>query len=280
MSPWCTEASRTHARPRLEAIDLLGLPRVPLDHLDAVERFGQARVQRPERLAHALGDRFELPQVLRHGQTVGNDVQRRDQDQRRVIGGGDDQRHDHEVGRADHQVQPGAEQVVDLAHVVRRPGHRVADRLQAVEGHALAQQAEVQLLADVALDALRRELGAEVAPELQHAAADLRAGDHQRQRADQAQVRRGAQHHVEGAPDHHRDDRRQRGVAQRADEQQDQQPPLPPHMGQHPAQRRAAIRSQCLREDELRNGHGVCGVRIPHGRFRKAPRGAATKAVL
>ena len=54
--------------------------------------------------------------------------------------------------------RPGAEHVVERAHVVGRTRHDVADALPAVEGLALAQQADVEFLAAVALDALRQEL--------------------------------------------------------------------------------------------------------------------------
>ena len=37
-----------------------------------------------------------------------------------------------------------AEQEIDLAHIVGGARHRVAHRLQAVEGHAFTQQADVQ----------------------------------------------------------------------------------------------------------------------------------------
>ena len=44
------------------------------------------------------------------------------------------------------------------AHVVGGAGHDVADALAAVEGLALAEQADVELVARIALDALGQEL--------------------------------------------------------------------------------------------------------------------------
>ena len=60
------------------------------------------------------------------------------------------------LAEPDDQVDARVEHQVDLAHVVGGAGHGVADRLQAVEGHALAEQAGVELVADVALEPLAR----------------------------------------------------------------------------------------------------------------------------
>ena len=62
----------------------------------------------------------------------------RHNDQRRVHDGRDKDRHDQERQRSDDEVDAGIEHQVDFAHVVGGACHRIADRLQVVEGHALA----------------------------------------------------------------------------------------------------------------------------------------------
>ncbi len=138
----------------------------------------------------------------------------------------DEERDDQEERCAHHQVYARAEHQVDFAHVVRGARHGVAHRLQVVEGHALAEQGDVELIADVAFDALRHQLRAEVAPELQHAAQDLRAAHDQRQRNEAADNRVGLQHVVEGAAHQHGDGGRQCRIADRAKNQHDQDRPI------------------------------------------------------
>ena len=97
-----------------------------------------------------------------------------------------------------------AEDKVHLAHVVGGTRHGIAHRLQVVKGHALAQQACIELLAHVALDALGGQLEPGVASELQHAAHHLGDGDHcgDLPQFDQVNDRRGDQ--VVGLPDQYR----------------------------------------------------------------------------
>ena len=124
---------------------------------------------------------------------------------------------------ADHQVDARAEHQVDLAHVIRGARHGVAHRLQVVEGHALAEQGDVQLVADIALHALRHQLGAEVAPELQHAAHDLRAAEDERQRDQRAQPPGSAcSMPLKAFPTSTGTSGRQRGIPHRADDHDDQ----------------------------------------------------------
>jgi hypothetical protein len=120
------------------------------------------RVHLPERFAHLLRDRVQGPQVGAQGDEVGDGEQDRGQDERPVILRCEDDRHDEEDERADHQVDTGAEQVVHFANIVGGARHGIAHRLQTVEGHALAEQGQVQFVADVALDLLRHQLRAEV----------------------------------------------------------------------------------------------------------------------
>ena len=92
---------------------------------------------------------------------------------------GEEQRHDQEDERADHQVDARAEHVIDFAHVIGGTCHGIADRLEIVEGHALAEQGNVQLIAHITFDALGHELGTEIAAQLQNPAEDLRSAHQQ-----------------------------------------------------------------------------------------------------
>ena len=108
-----------------------------------------------------------------------------------MVSGDDEERNHHEERGADHQVDARAEHQVDLAHVIGGARHRIAHGLQVVEGHALAQQRDVDLVADVAFEALGHQLRAEVAAELEHAADDLRSAEDQAERDQAAQDRIG-----------------------------------------------------------------------------------------
>ena len=83
-----------------------------------------------------------------------------------MIPGSEDQRHDEEVRRSDYKVEPGVKHEINLADVIRRPGHRVANRLDVMECHALAEQTDIKFIADVALETLSDEFGSEIPPKL------------------------------------------------------------------------------------------------------------------
>ena len=65
--------------------------------------------------------------------------------------------------RIEQDVDARHDHVAELAGVVGGARHDVAHALAVVEGLALAQQADVQLVARVALQALAQELVGEVA---------------------------------------------------------------------------------------------------------------------
>src|SRR5512143_3375217 len=87
--------------------------------------------------------------------------------------------HGHEEERADDQVEARAEHVIDLAHIVGGAGHCVTHRLEVMKGHALAKQGKVELVADIALEALGEQFRPEIAAKLEDAADDLRAADNE-----------------------------------------------------------------------------------------------------
>ena len=83
---------------------------------------------------------------------------------------GEQQGHNQKVERTHHQVNAWAEQKVDFAHIIGSARHGVAYRLDVVKSHALAQQANVNLIAGFAFHCLRQQLNAKVAGKLDHTA--------------------------------------------------------------------------------------------------------------
>ena len=100
---------------------------------------------------------------------------------------------------------------------------------------------------------LADQLRAEVAPELQHAAQDLRPADDQRQREQDAGIRDGLEHGIEGVADQHRHHRRQHGIADRTDKQDDHDQPVARGVRPDPAHRSGAVGGLLflVREGEL-----------------------------
>ncbi len=139
---------------------------------------------------------------------------------------GEEERHDQEDERADHQVDARAEHVIDFAHIIGGARHGIADRLEVVEGHALAEQGNVQFIAHIAFDPLGQEFGSKVAAQLEDAAQDLRPAHQQRQRQQHFRFRRDLEHGIEGITGQHRDVGGEGGIADRADEHDQHQPPV------------------------------------------------------
>ncbi len=225
----------------LEAGDLGRLLGAALDHLHAVQRLGQTGVHRAEGQPHAVGDVGQHAHVVGQGDHVGDDEEQRRGDQLRVVARGQQQGHDHEVGRADDEIDARVQHQVHLTHVVGGAGHCVADRLQVVEGHALAQQAQVEFLPRVALHPFADDRTGEVAPQLQHRARHLTEQDAQGHQRDAIEVRRVGQRGVEGDADEDGHGRRQRRVAQCADKHGHEQPAVPAQMRQNPATGRTDV---------------------------------------
>jgi|GEM_PF-6469859 len=128
--------------------------------------------------------------------------------------------------RADYQVNARVEHQVDFTDIVGGACHCIADRLQVVKGHAFAEQGDVQLIAGFALQLLAEQLRAEVAAQLQHATQNLCTANRQGQWQQDAGIGRGTEHGVESIADQHRHNCRQRGVTERAHEQDDDDAPM------------------------------------------------------
>ena len=176
-----------------ELAPLVVLLRRCLDHLDAGDGLGQPGVHGAELLAHGHADRLEPAVVVadRDGQQHGEDAGH--QQQPGVEPADEQDRHRSGQRRVDDQHQARAEHRVEHAHVVGGAGHDVADALAAVEGLALAQQAGVQLVAGVALDALGQELDRRsCAPAPVRPWPTAAAQDAQRQRQQRGRAQPGA----------------------------------------------------------------------------------------
>ncbi len=229
--------------------------------LHTVQGFGEVRIHFAEGLPDFVGDGRHRSQITPQGIEIADGKQGGREQQRGMIAGHDEERDDDEEGRADDQVNARAEHQVDLAHVVRSTRHGIANRLEVVEGHALAQQGDVELVADVALEALGRQLRAEVAAKLKHAAHDLGAAQDESQRNEGAQVTVGLEHVIKSIADQHGDEGRQGGVADGPEHQHDQDGPIAGGVRPDPAFRALGAFGRLTDECEFggggEGGHGI-----------------------
>ena len=131
----------------------------------AVNRLRQARVHDAEGFAHRLADRGQPSRVIAQGDDEQDEEDRRHQQQSHIDSGDENERGDQSDERIGDEHQAGTEHQIEHAHVVGSASHDVADTLPAVERLALAQQADVQLIAAVAFHALGHELERRVAPQ-------------------------------------------------------------------------------------------------------------------
>ena len=224
----------------LEALILGALLRKALHHFDAGDRFGQAGIERAKALAQLPGHRAQLVVVAaqRHRQRDQEDhrhqqeVEFQDRDRH--------QRHDQRQRRLGCHAERGADELVDLLHVVGDARHQVADALAAVEGLAFAEQAEVQLVAGVALDALRQHANCHAVDDVEQAVADKRG--HHPQRSARQLGRAAVVHHgIEGPAHRHSRHALRRGHAHGGEEKHHRQHRVAHNMRGDPAQRRAPV---------------------------------------
>ncbi len=146
---------------RDEPLLLLRLLRGGLDHLDPPDRLAQPGIERAEPLPHLPGHRAELPHVPPEGDHERHREQQRRQQQPGVEESDEDDRDDALQQRVDDQVDARRHHEVQLADVVRRPRHQVADPLPVVERLALAEQADVQLVPGVPFQPFGQHLAAQ-----------------------------------------------------------------------------------------------------------------------
>src|SRR3990172_10887159 len=111
-------------------------------------------------------DRCQFGEVLPDGKEIGDGEEQGCDHQGRMNRQGGEYWREEEHGGANNQVKAGVEHQVDLAHIVGGTRHSVANGLKAMEGHALAQQADVEFFTDISLHKLTQPFSAEVAGEL------------------------------------------------------------------------------------------------------------------
>ena len=111
-----------------------------------------------------------------------------------------------------------------------------------MEGHALAQEADVQLLTRVSLQPLADDLAGEVPAQLQNGTHQLATDDTQRSQADGTQRIGFLLQGVKGNTDQDGYQRCQRGVAKGTDNHQQDERFVAEYVRDHPANRGAAIR--------------------------------------
>ena len=83
-------------------------------------------------------------------------------------------RNEKEVDGAQYHVETRAENIVDLADIVSRTRHQIADGLERVEGHALAKQTDIKLVSNIPFNSLGGNFKTKIAEELCEPADDLR----------------------------------------------------------------------------------------------------------
>jgi hypothetical protein len=219
--------------PVLLALQLLS--RAGLDHLDAAHGLVQTGVQSPEISPLQHQDGVELAVVGAQGNAQRDDEQRRHEQQLRR------EQRQHHTGEdrgqqaLDQQIRPGHDHHADHAGVLRRSGHDVTHALAAVERLALGEQAQVQLLPRVRLNALGNVLARKCAPEVGHGA------DHQQHEQHHAGLEQssaaGLQQLSGDASGQHGRQRYGAIAERRAHQEGEQEPAVAPEVGQHPAAR-------------------------------------------
>ena len=107
---------------------------------------------------------------------------------------------DREVGKVD---QTGVDHLFDHARVVGGARHQVADALAVVKGLTLAEQAAVQFVAGVALQAVPEAGGARHHGDQRRCVAGHDA-EQPKRREQQFAAAEVVDHHLRGAADHHR----------------------------------------------------------------------------
>jgi hypothetical protein len=133
----------------------------------------------------------------------------------------------------------------------------IADALATMEGLALAQQANVQFVAGVALYPLRQELHRIVAGEAGQPLAERAAGDDQRQcqQGGRLPARRGD--HIEAAAHIHLDIAVEEVIERRRGNREQGKPDIAQLMGHDPAHWPAAIEMVFVLELELALAHAA-----------------------
>ena len=226
----------------LEAAPFPGFAHGSLDHLDAGDHLfgdrGQAAV-----LAALLGQRrTHAAHVIAHRGGKRQAVERRHDRQNGIDQEHVGQRHhepDREVGKVD---QTGVDHLVDHARVVGGARHQVADALAVVKGLTLAEQAAVQFVAGVALQAVAEAGGARHGGDQRRRVAGHDA-EQPKRREQQFAAAEAVDHHLRGAADHHRHQCEQRPGGELAQYCENDHDRIAAQMRHDPASRGTSIES-------------------------------------
>src|SRR5208283_2939310 len=127
------------------------------------------RIHLAKGLTDFIRDRRHRFQIKPERYKISDAKQSRCKQERRSILRNDKKRNNGKQSRTDHEIRSGAKHEVDLAYIVGGARHRVADRLEIMEGHAFSKQGNVKFVANIAFHLLRRQLRAEVASKLEDA---------------------------------------------------------------------------------------------------------------
>ncbi len=90
-----------------------------------------------------------------------------------------DKGNEKKIQGTNDQVKARAEHVINFPDIVCGPRHQIANRLEIMEGHVLAEQVDIQFLPDHPLDLLGDDLKTIIPGELQKSTQDLGPADNQ-----------------------------------------------------------------------------------------------------
>ena len=130
-----------------ELAPLEGFLGAGLDDFDAGDGLLEAGVHDAEGPALGANHRAEAPEVTAHGHDIDQHEEQRHQYQLPVNGSDVEHGQGHAEHDLDDEEDARVDHVGEKAHVVVGARHDVADALPVMEGLALAQQTDVELLA-------------------------------------------------------------------------------------------------------------------------------------
>ena len=229
--------------------------RVALHHFDAAHRLGQPGVHDAERVPQSFAGRSQPAGVVADGDDEKEDEDGRNQQQARVDLADEDKRRDQPNQRVRDEHQPGAEHHVQRANVIGGTGHDVADSLAIVEGLALAEQADVELVPAVALHPLGHEFEGRITHQPEQPLHGRRGEDRQGQQEERACRPVGRIEQVESAADEHLDVTGGKVVDQRGQHGRRRQPRILRQLGKDPSRRAAAVEVVFVGQSEFAMGH-------------------------
>ena len=141
---------------------------IGFDDLNAGNRFGQSGIHHPKLPAQSNTDRPQLVNIITKRDGEADQEKGRHQQQLYP------QQSNQHIGRydgrkgIDNQHQTRTEHKVQRPYIVSSPGHDITHPLAGVKGLTFAQQAHIQFVTGIPLNALGQEFGREVAQKCQN----------------------------------------------------------------------------------------------------------------